>query len=64
MKENYRMLMKKINACDTVHAALRMDATAQRLYDAGCLSEKEAARLFDRCLYIIVKIEIRDEDKP
>lgn len=57
-------LRKRIDECDTVSAALRMDTIVQRLYAAGCLSEKEAARLFVRCLYIIVKIEIRDKDKP
>ena len=57
MKAEFQTLMQRVKAAGDVPTLHKLETTATRVYDAGCLTPSELSRIYDRILVKTVKIE-------
>jgi len=57
MNENYKLMIERIKAANTVEVLSRLEKSCVRLYDAGIFNEKELSRLDVKIMEKIALIE-------
>lgn len=57
---SFHYALKRLSECKTVDEVSKFEASITRVYNAGCLTEKELFRLYDKAFQKIASIEVND----